>query len=141
MEKLKCPCCGYNFNKEYNYTHNIRELVNNRSKGTRNILRKIMREVSEHIITDKSRKNQFFFLKGISNVEDVVVEWGIDQYFKGAYYLKGKGYPYLRYIILNHEKNRGKMAQNEKRTLGTSPEVIIIKEGKKDDTKNSKKSS
>ena len=65
---------------------------------------------------------------GIKDVDDNVVDWAIEQYYKGRYYLSGKGFAYLRTIVQNRDKNIGVLKKNERLLLGSPPPVIETEE-------------
>ena len=64
------------------------------------------------------------FLYGLKDIEDNVLEWGIEQFYQSRHHLKGKGFAYLRTIIQNRNKNIGALKNNERAMLGSTPPVI-----------------
>ena len=122
-----CPACGYGFDKMYNISSEISRLLKARKKRTIKYLNKISSTITSRLPFE-NRINYFRFLFGIQNVEDHVVEWGIEQYYQNGYYIHGKGFAYLRKIIQNRNENIGVLKKNERDMLGMPPPVIEIKE-------------
>ena len=123
----KCPACGYKISDSYNVSAEITKLVKKRNKRTRKYLNKIASKVSEYIPSE-NRLSYFRFLFGIKDVDDNVVDWAIEQYYKGRYYLSGKGFAYLRTIVQNRNKNIGVLKKTERLLLGSTPPVIETEE-------------
>ena len=96
----KCPACGYSLNKPYDISTELRQLLKERSKKT------------------------VRYLNRLKDIEDNVIEWGIEQYYQAGHHLKGKGFAYLRTIIQNRSKNMGALKKNERAMLGSTPPVI-----------------
>jgi hypothetical protein len=119
----KCPACGYNLKKPYNLSPEISKLLKERSTRTRRYLNKIASEITRHVPSE-TRLNYFQFLYGLKNIEDNVIDWAIEQFFQSKHYLHGKGFPYLRSIAQNRNKNIDKIKENERRLLGSPPPVI-----------------
>ena len=46
------------------------------------------------------------------------MEWGLNQFHSAKHVNTGKGFSYLRAIILNHDKNREALKEMEKKRLG-----------------------
>ena len=124
MKYNKCPACGYDLNKKYNWLKEIQSLIAKRNDTTKELLRKISGLISGYIPADNSNQRLMQFLKGISRIDDNVVEWGIEQFYAKRYYFSGKGYSYLSKIIQNRDKNLVAVARNERNILGSSPPII-----------------
>ena len=127
MNNTTCPACGYKIDKAYNISSEISRLLKARNKKTIKYLNKISSKVTSSLPFE-NRINYFRFLFGIQNIEDHVVEWGIEQYYQKGYYIHGKGFAYLRKIIQNRNENIGVLKKNEREMLGSPPPVIEIKE-------------
>ena len=133
-QNLKCPFCGYVYNKTYNPTKEIERLISKRSKGLKTELRKVFMLINKNIASDRDRDIHYKFLQAISNVNSRTIKWAINRYVMSNYYLTGKGLPYLRNIILNHHKNAKIISENERKTRGISPTIVKLKkEGKDND--------
>ena len=120
---FNCPSCGFNVFKKYNKSKDLLDLLRKRSKKTKKLLRQISKLISENVKTE-NRTTYFYFLYGLKNVEDNVLNWGIEQYYNSRHYLQGKGFAYLRTIIQNRNKNIGALKKNERAMLGSTPPVI-----------------
>jgi hypothetical protein len=119
----KCPACGYNLNNTYNISPEISKLLQKRNKKTRRYLNKIASKITNNIPSE-SRLNYFRFLFALKDVEDNILDWAIEQFYKGRHFLHGKGFAYLRTIVQNRNKNINKIKENERRLLGSTPPVI-----------------
>jgi hypothetical protein len=121
----KCPACGYNLKNSYNISPEIGKLLKSRNGKTRRYLNKIASKIMNNIPSE-SRENYFKFLFALKDVEDNVLDWAIEQFYKGKYYYQGKGFAYLRSIVQNRDKNIDILIKNEKLRLGSIPPVIKI---------------
>tara|TARA_R110002167_G_scaffold106208_1_gene272661 strand:+ start:429 stop:812 length:384 start_codon:yes stop_codon:yes gene_type:complete len=124
----KCPACGYNLKNSYNISPEIGKLLKSRNTKTRRYLNRIASEIMNNIPSER-RENYFRFLFALKEVEDNVLDWAIEQFFKGKYYHQGKGFAYLRTIVQNRDKNIETLIKNERLRLGSPPPVIEIKQG------------
>ena len=94
----KCPACGYNFTKQYNASVEIIQLVNERDKRLKELLKKIAVLINKHV-PSSSRKSYFQFLYSIKDIDSAVVTWAIENFNQKRHYLNGKGFSYLRTIF------------------------------------------
>ena len=109
----QCPKCNFNFKKKYDYMSKINNLLKLRSLSTKTHLRTIAHAIKLNVPSDAHRDKYYFFLYNVQGVSDIVLEWGLDQYFKGKHYLKGKGFAYLKSIIMSRDKNIERMSIKE----------------------------
>ena len=123
---ITCPACGYKIGKAYNNSLEIKKLLSNRNKKTVKYINKIATKIIHHIPTE-SKDNYFKFLFGIKDVDDNIVEWAIERYYQNRYYTTGRGFPYLRTIILNRNNNMDTLKKNERLLIGGTPPVVEIK--------------
>ena len=121
----KCPACGYEKAK-YNPSTRIRELRGKRSKPTKNIIRKAINNIQVNVPSDNNTQSEYYFYQSISKIEDMALEWVINQFIQSKHYLKGKGFKYLTAMCLNHDKNRRTISQNELLRRGKSPSIVQI---------------
>ena len=66
----------------------------------------------------------FRFLFGIKDIDDNIVQWAVEQYFQSRHHLSGKGFAYLRSIMINRDKNVESIKKNERKRLGSTPPII-----------------
>jgi len=126
-----CPQCGFNYFKKYNYISKINKLLKKRNKTLRKHLKTVAHSIKSHVPSDAERDKYYFFLYNLKGVNDQVIIWGLNEYFKGKHYLKGKGYAYLKAVILSRDKNKEKMSENERKLLGSAPPIIKEKKNEK----------
>ena len=100
MNNTTCPACGYKTGKMYNISSETRSLLKERNKETIKYLNKIASKITSNIPSE-TRISYFRFLFGIKSIDDHIVAAGIEDFYKGAHYLSGKGFHYLRKIIQN----------------------------------------
>ena len=136
-ENLKCPCCGYIYNKTYNPTREIERLISERSKSLKNNLRKVFILINKHVPADRDRDLQYKFLQAISKVDEKIIKWAINRFIIDNHYLGGKGLAYLRNMILNHNKNAKTISKNERLSRGLSPPIVKLR--KKGNNENDRK--
>ena len=118
---MKCPCCGYNFDKEYNPSMRIIKLLSKRSRQCKSYLRKSMDAIESEVLSDSTPNARFRFLQAISKVEDDVVMYIIARFILHKLYLQGYGYNYLRSMILTEQKNAPNKKKNELKRYGKPP--------------------
>ena len=119
----KCPACGYSFNKPYDVSSELRDLLKKRGKKTVRYLNRICGLITANVPSE-TRTNYMKFLFGLKHVEDNVIDWGIEQFYQANHHLKGKGFAYLRKMIQNRNENIGALKKNERAMLGSTPPVI-----------------
>ena len=100
--------------------------MSNRNKRTIRYINKISTTIIQHIPTE-DKNNYFKFLFGVKDVEDSVVEWAIERYYQNRYYTTGRGFAYLRTIMLNRNNNMDTLKKNERLLIGGTPPVIETK--------------
>ena len=127
MNKIvTCPACGYKMGNDYNILSGIKKFLSSRNKETVKYINKIATTIIGHIPTE-NRESYFKFLFGIQDVEDNIVEWAIEIYYQNRYYVTGKGFAYLRTIMLNRNNNMDTLKKNERLLIGGTPPVIETK--------------
>ena len=117
----ECPQCGFNYFNKQNYSKKINELLKERNLKEKTQLRTIAQLIRVNVPSDSGRDKYYFFLHAMKDVNSTSLLWGLDEYYKGKHYLKGKGYPYLKAIILSRDKNKEKISENEKKMIGSAP--------------------
>jgi len=123
IKAFNCPACGFNVFKKYNKSKELMELLNKRSKKTKKLLRKISKLISDNIKTE-NRDTYFYFMYGVRDAEDNVLNWAMEQYYQGRHYLSGKGFAYLRSIVQNRDRNMESIKKIERKRLGGTPPLI-----------------
>ena len=126
----KCPCCGYSkpTSKDFNPSRKILELRKQRSKSLKKLIKQVSFKIKTNIPSENELIKEYYFYQSISNVSDEEVKYGITNYMNSNSYYKGKGFKYLTTIILNHNSNKSKMKEFERRMIGKPPSVIKLKE-------------
>tara|TARA_R100000900_G_C3279293_1_gene153364 strand:+ start:273 stop:668 length:396 start_codon:yes stop_codon:yes gene_type:complete len=124
----KCPCCGYSKQTKYNPSREIARLRRKRTKSTRTLLRQVVNKITTNIPSENNITKEFYFYQSISKVSDAEVKYGLNIYLSSNGYYKGKGFKYLTQIILNHNKNKSKMKEFERKMIGKPPSVVKLKE-------------
>ena len=121
---FECPRCGFNYFKKNDYMSKINKLLKKRNNIARMHLRTVAQAIKTNVPSDAKKDKYYFFLYNLKEVNDQTMVWGLDEYFKGKHYLKGKGYAYLKAVILSRDKNKEKMSENERKLLGSAPPII-----------------
>jgi|TARA_R110000824_G_scaffold212337_1_gene398514 hypothetical protein len=119
----KCPACGYSLNKPYDISTELRELLKNRGKKTVRYLNRICGLITTNVPSE-NRSSYMRFLFALKDIEDQVIDWGIEQFYQAKHFHSGKGFAYLRTMIQNRSKNMGALKKNERAMLGSTPPVI-----------------
>jgi len=118
---MKCPCCGYNFKKEYNPSTQIVKLLSKRSRVCKSYLRKVMTAIESEVVSDSTPNSRFRFLQAISKIEDDIVMHVVARFVLHRLQMQGYGYSYLRSMILTEHKNAPNKKKNERKRYGKPP--------------------
>jgi len=115
-----CPNCGFDLKEKRpaNFTPMIAKLLTNHSESTRKVLKSILTTIREY--HPLRAKDVYFFLDSIKDADDRMIRYTTNQYFSKGHYLK-KGLPYLKAMIVNHEKNKEQLMDTERKIHGTKP--------------------
>ena len=119
-----CPQCGFNYLNKSNYFKKINEILKDRDLKTKKQLRDVAQLIRVNVPSDSGRDKYYFFLYNVKEVDNTTLLWGLDQFYKGKHYLKGKGYAYLKAVILSRDKNKEKISENEKKMIGSAPPTV-----------------
>ena len=117
---VNCPHCDKPLTDafgSFNNSVDIRELYSKWPESVRKALRKTCRTIIRQIPSE-NRNQAKKFLIAISSSKPEVVEWGLNQFHSAKHVNRGKGFSYLRAIILNHDKNREALIEMERKRLG-----------------------
>tara|TARA_R100001594_G_scaffold129006_1_gene167509 strand:- start:1501 stop:1878 length:378 start_codon:yes stop_codon:yes gene_type:complete len=117
----KCPCCGYNPYKKYNYSMEIISLLSKRKKITKSMLRNVSSSITAEVLSDDDIEKKFKFLKGISHIEDRIIQNTIANFCLRKMYMEGYGFDYLKSMILKEHQNAPKKRINEYKRYGKPP--------------------
>ena len=94
--------------------------------NTLTYVKKLAKEVQQNIPSEYNQKSYFLFLKGTEKANPRVTERAIEHYLRAGYHLQGKGFAYIKAMILNEKKNAAKKAANEYKRLGRTPKIIKL---------------
>jgi hypothetical protein len=111
---IYCPCCGYDFRNK-NWVKESNDLLKRYNNETYAIVKKTINVSSQ--FTKVYPEDVYKFLKGISVADERVVFDGCKTFLrKKSYQLKGLNY--VKYIILNLEKNEEQIRQRLQKSIG-----------------------
>jgi len=122
----KCSACGYEWSSK-NRTTDIRKKLFTRKVKARKMIKTASNEIMNNVPPDKNDEKYYAFLTGISRIKDKPVIWAIRQFMDKGEAKKGRGFPYLRAMILNAGKAWDIKQEQELRTYGKSPKLITEK--------------
>ena len=125
---MKCPCCGYDSEDNYNPSSKIRALRSRRTRHTKKLLYKTTNHIMSTISSDNDVIREYYFYQSISKIDDATVDHILNIYLKKQHYLLGKGFRYLAAMITNHKKNQDVISKNETLMRGKPPSRVTIKE-------------
>ena len=126
---MKCPCCGYTDETQYNPSTKIRELRSKRSRHTKKLLRRVVNFIQTNVPSDNSLIKEYYFYQGIAKIKDEIVDWAITRYLENKKpVFSGKGFKYLAAVINNHHNNRDTVSKNERLMIGKPPSIVKIEE-------------
>lgn len=125
----KCTACGFEYTKG-DKTAEIRKLLFERREAgekrgtTRILLMKAGKKIMKYVPSDNKSYKFYAFLCGVKNIENEPVNWATIIYLKRLEYKAGKGFPYLRAMIQNADKDYKVKKAAELRLLGKTPKSI-----------------
>ena len=123
---VKCSACGY----EWSYkdrTSDIRKKLFVRKIKARKMIKTAANKIMNYIPSDNNKEKYYAFLTGISMTKDKPVIWAIRQFMDKEEARKGRGFPYLRAMILNAGRDWDTRKKQELRAYGKSPKLITEK--------------
>ena len=124
---MKCPNCGIQiaqWKSSYNDIQ-INEMMSDKSKEYKNLLKNIIRKVRNSIPSNDNKQQISNFISNAMMYDYKTLDMAISNYIKNAYMYEGKGFNYLLKIIRTFDEDKDKIIENEKKRFGTSPPVII----------------
>ena len=136
---MKCQACGFDSSRKYNPTKRIISLLEERGKNTicQRRLKRVIKLIRENINSEKDNQKTFYFLQAISKIPDKTVERIIHQYNMDEHVYQGKGFAYLRQMILSGYENEDKMLSNEIKKFGRTPKKVKVERGEYKNVYNS----
>jgi len=90
-------------------------------------IKKLATEIQQNVPSEYNAKSYFFFLKGIEEANNRIVERAIEHYLRAGYHLQGKGFAYVKAMINNEKTNSAKKLENEYKRLGRTPKIVKLK--------------
>ena len=124
---IKCPVCGYEFGKVIELSNDeIKNIMKDKPESLLTSLRFVVSLIKKNIPSDDNSKSQNMFLRSIAKCKNKAVLWAVDQYVSSGYVYQGKGFKYLRKMIINHELDRKEISKHERKRFGTTPPVKKI---------------
>ena len=126
---MKCEACGHETGRKYNPTRRIISLLEERNQLCQRRLQRVIKLIRSNISSDKDNQKTFYFLQAISKIPDMTVERIIHQYNIDEHVYQGKGFAYLKQMIMSGYENEDKMLENEIRKFGRTPKKIKVERG------------
>ena len=126
---MKCEACGHETGRKYNPTRRIISLLEERDQLCQKKLQRVIKLIRSNISSDKNNQKTFYFLQAISKIPDITVERIIHQYNMDEHVYQGKGFAYLKQMIMSGYKNEDKMLENEIRKFGRTPKKVKVERG------------
>ena len=126
---MKCEACGHETGRKYNPTRRIISLLEKRNQLCQRRLQRVIKLIRSNISSDKDNQKTFYFLQAISKIPDITVERIIHQYNIDEHVYQGKGFAYLKQMIMSGYENEDKMLENEIRKFGRTPKKIKVERG------------
>ena len=124
---MKCPNCGIQiaqWKSSYNDIQ-INEMMSDKSKEYKNLLKNIIRTVRNSIPSNDNKQQISNFISNAMMYDYKTLNMAITNYIKNAYMYEGKGFNYLLKVIRTFDEDKDRIIENEKKRFGTSPPVII----------------
>ena len=124
---MKCPNCGIQiaqWKSSYNDIQ-INEMMSDKSKEYKNLLKNIIRKVRNSIPSNDNKQQISNFISNAMMYDYKTLDMAINNYIRNAYMYEGKGFNYLLKVIRTFDEDKDRIIENEKKRFGTSPPVII----------------
>ena len=64
----------------------------------------------------------------IKEIDDKIIDYGIEKYYQGGHHNQGKGFPYLKKILQTLGQDNEAIKELERRRIGGVPPIIKIEE-------------
>lgn len=126
---MKCEACGHETGRKYNPAKRIISLLEERNQLCQRRLQRVIKLIRSNISSDKDNQKTFYFLQAISKIPDITVERIIHQYNISEHVYQGKGFAYLKQMIISGYENEDKMLKNEIKKFGRTPKKVKVERG------------
>ena len=124
---MKCPACGYTTHKQ-KQKKEAAIIFEDFPKDLSLQLIKIGKELRPFYHSEKLKRewNQLMF--AIQDYEYNIIRTTLNQYLINEYHKQGKGFAYLKYMIIASAKNHKKNKLIESKRFGSNPPLITNEE-------------
>ena len=124
---MKCPACGYTTHKQ-KQTSEAQIIYEDFPKDLKEKLIYIGKALKPFMHRAKITRewNQFMF--AIQEINYRVIRTTLNQYLLNQYQKQGKGFPYLKFMVLANAKNYEKNKIIESKRFGSNPPIITSEE-------------
>lgn len=127
---MKCEACGYENGKSYNPTKRIISLLEERGDNNcQKKLKDVIKLIRNELPSDRDNQKTFYFLQAISKISNDIIERAIHIYNINEHVYEGKGFAYLKQMIISENINRDKMLSNEIKRFGRTPRKVKVERG------------
>ena len=113
---MKCPNCGIQiaqWKSSYNDIQ-INEMMSDKSKEYKNLLKNIIRKVRNSIPSNDNKKQISNFISNAMMYDYKTLDMAINNYIRNAYMYEGKGFNYLLKVIRTFDEDKDRIIENEK---------------------------
>tara|TARA_R110002020_G_scaffold181370_3_gene376273 strand:+ start:11841 stop:12215 length:375 start_codon:yes stop_codon:yes gene_type:complete len=124
---MKCPNCGYVYGTNKKQQDDLSDMLMARDEKTRKLIRKVHRDITKVLPSDRMLKSFWSFMKGTNHIENRELRRGINQFYKSNHLNFGRGLAYLKAIIVNQHLNKNKQKELERKRLGSAPPLRKVK--------------
>ena len=116
-----CPMCGFSTYQTASPLSQLKSLHGQRSERAQNALKAVSDLIADNIPSDAKLGLKLKFMYKISKVGDEELVRGCEQYINSTHWQQGKGWNYLAAIVVNIGQNSKKIAENERKRIGSGP--------------------
>ena len=134
---MKCDACGHDNTKKYNPIKRIISLLEERNGECQKRLKRVIKLIRSNISSDKDNQKTFYFLQAISKVPNETIERIVFKYCKDEHAYQGKGFAYLKTMILSGYENEDKVLKNEIKKFVRTPKKVKVEKGEYKNVYNS----
>ena len=124
---MKCPACGYT-NQKQQQTAEAQIIYEDFPTDLKNKLITIGKTLKPFMHRAKIKREWNEFMFAIQEIDYGIVRTTLNQYLLNEYHKQGKGFPYLKYMVIASAKNHTKNKLIESKRFGSNPPLIINEE-------------